>query len=94
MSNDNDTDCTCQCIAPATREPGSGVLISPPEWEQADDCPAHPALLHCERCGTQAVVVETSEEASGAMEAERQWLVTYLACEHRLETEIRAEVSR
>ena len=35
-------ECRCQIIAPARRERGSGVLIEPPEWEQADDCPVHP----------------------------------------------------
>lgn len=34
--------CTCTIIRPAQRERGSGVLIEPPEWEQADDCPIHP----------------------------------------------------
>ena len=78
------------------REMGSGVPISPPEWEQADDCPVHPHLLHCETCGTQAVVLETSVETSveqpigtsGAVTAERQWLVTRLACGHDDEYEM------
>lgn len=81
--------CTCTIVRPMQRERGSGVPIEPAEWEQGDDCPVHPMLLHCETCGTQTVVLETSEETSGAMEAERQWLVTRLDCGHDIETELR-----
>ena len=37
--------CTCSIVRPSQRERGSGVLIEPPEWEQADDCPVHPAAV-------------------------------------------------
>lgn len=81
--------CVCTMVRPMQREFGSGVPIAPAEWEQAEDCPVHPMQLHCEECGTQAVVIETSGETSGAMEAERQWLFTRLACGHNIETALR-----
>jgi len=71
-------DCTCTMTRPMQRD-SSGAPISPPEWGQADDCPAHPYLLHCEACGTQAVVLETSAESPTDG---RHYLVTRLACGH------------
>lgn len=73
--------CTCVMTRPMQRD-SSGCPVAPPEWEQADNCPVHPHLLYCETCGTQMVVLETSEEASGYEEQERHWLVTRLECGH------------
>lgn len=80
--------CTCTIVRPMQRERGSGVPIEPAEWMQGDDCPVHPHLLYCERCGTQVVQLETSEETSGQMETERQWFVTRLECGHDVSTPI------
>ena len=83
----------CSCVMTSwTARDSSGAPTSPPEWEQADDCPVHPRFLFCEECDVQQVVVEESVEASGYEEQQREWLVTRLDCGHEIATRVVAGV--
>lgn len=42
-----ESECRCQIVG-WTRDPGEPHVPSQAEWEQADDCPVHPAVDYCE----------------------------------------------